>query len=87
MRIRGDRYRVGQIVMNFLTNAIKHTPVGKIVLTVEVEKEGVTVTVADTGSGISKEVMANIFQDFRKFGTRPGTGLGLSLCKKISTAA
>ena len=73
--------------MNFLTNALKHTPKGQITLEVEVRDEGVTICVTDTGTGVSNQVMENIFKDFRKFGTRPGTGLGLSLCKKITIAA
>ena len=92
--IESDELRLSQIITNLLTNAIKFTPdKGTITLSIEnVGEEGdqvtLSITVADTGIGISKEQQAQLFQSFnqadssitRKFG---GTGLGLAISKWI----
>ena len=89
----GDPTRIGQIVANLISNAIKFTSHGQIsILLLEEEVEGAmtkfTVEVSDTGIGMSKEQLAKMFQPFtqadtstsRRFG---GTGLGLSICKHL----
>ena len=89
----GDRYRLGQVVINLVGNAIKFTECGEIGVQVESEAEtkGEAVlhfSVTDTGIGISPEKQRVIFEPFtqadgsttRKYG---GTGLGLSICSRI----
>jgi polar amino acid transport system substrate-binding protein len=89
----GDPLRVGQILLNLTTNAIKFTESGEIVVSVKLVDEcngHVTLcfTVRDTGIGMSKEQMVTLFQSFtqadssttRKFG---GTGLGLAISKRL----
>ena len=90
----GDELRLRQVLLNFLTNAIKFTPEeGEIQLTVsqnQAEDEFVTTrfAVADNGMGIAPEFMERIFDSFeqqdvstsRKFG---GTGLGMSISKRL----
>ncbi|MDJ1502365.1 ATP-binding protein [Xanthocytophaga agilis] len=92
--IKGDPYRLNQILMNLLSNAIKFTDHGRITLTATLLEELsshqiIRFSVEDTGIGISSDKLFSIFEDFtqadtsttRKYG---GTGLGLSICKKLS---
>lgn len=89
----GDEFRLTQIVNNLISNAVKFTKVGHIVVEVTKIREGYDFVelffmVMDTGIGIAKEDMNRLFKSFsqvdasttRKFG---GTGLGLSICKKL----
>jgi signal transduction histidine kinase/CheY-like chemotaxis protein len=91
----GDDQRISQVITNILANAIKFTPAGgSIVLRtrlLESPSPGhylVTITVTDSGIGISAEQLSHLFEPFhqaesttsRRFG---GTGLGLAICKRI----
>ncbi|NUQ63332.1 MAG: response regulator [Pirellulales bacterium] len=91
--VRGDGDRLRQIVNNLLSNAMKFTERGSVVLRVgtETRRGEVAVlrfTVADTGIGIPPERMDRLFKSFsqvdasttRRYG---GTGLGLALCKRL----
>ena len=81
--------RLGQVFLNLVVNAAQALPEGnpndeRIELTTELDGEMVTITIADTGSGIPKDVLPRIFEPF--FTTKPvgqGTGLGLSICRRI----
>lgn len=93
--VLGDSLRVRQILLNFLSNAIKFTANGSVTVLVEpVEEEranGVTVrfSVRDTGIGLTDEQQKKLFQTFtqmdasttRKHG---GTGLGLSISRRLA---
>jgi signal transduction histidine kinase/DNA-binding response OmpR family regulator len=87
--VEGDPGRLRQIILNLVSNAIKFTSQGEVMLKAEVESEedgtrGIKFTVADTGIGIPLEKQGAIFSPFtqadssttRKYG---GTGLGLSI--------
>jgi two-component system sensor histidine kinase/response regulator len=90
----GDPLRLGQILTNLTTNAIKFTQEGVIsikidkVAALENERIKLHFSVQDTGLGISQEVMPHLFDAFtqadgsttRQFG---GTGLGLAICKHL----
>src|SRR5262249_40142218 len=87
MRVRGRRLGLEQGLLNLLknaTHALGEVPAGEAVVVVRVEAiEGnrARITVADTGSGIPKDVLDKIFEPF--FTTKPvnqGTGLGLAIC-------
>ena len=91
--LKGDPYRLNQILINLIGNAIKFTHKGSVSLTVSIQKknaEGVLLTfsVADTGIGIKKDKMEEIFESFtqasvetsRKYG---GSGLGLSITRQL----
>jgi two-component system NtrC family sensor kinase len=87
--LQSDISQLQQVFLNLITNAIdahEGKPYGIIRITTryDAEKDGVRITLADTGSGISKENMSRIFDPF--FTTKPagkGTGLGLSICFTI----
>ncbi|HJU46337.1 MAG TPA: response regulator [Chitinophagaceae bacterium] len=89
----GDPYRLNQILNNILSNAVKFTETGKIVITTRImsfEDQIATVQfiIKDTGIGISEKNLKGIFEPFvqadpaisRKYG---GTGLGLTICKSL----
>ena len=91
--LRGDPGRLRQILNNLLSNALKFTDEGHIRVEVSMEQEAddkatVAFSVADTGSGIEKERIPEIFKSFtqgdasttRRFG---GTGLGLAICRQL----
>ena len=88
--IMGDRSKVAQILKNFISNAVKFTDEGSIVVRAEVSNENLEVSVEDTGMGIQEQHLAGIFEPFeqadgsdrRQFG---GTGLGLSICRQLAT--
>jgi len=83
-----DRLRFRQVVLNLLSNAVKFTPEGgRVAVRASIQGEDLVVTVADTGVGVAAEDRQRIFDSFQQ-GTRPagqaeGTGLGLTLCKRI----
>mgnify|MGYP001165592387 CR=1 FL=1 len=89
----GDQTRLKQVIVNLVGNAVKFTEQGAIEVAVSLEGQrddlyGVTVSVRDTGIGISDDVQAHIFDAFsqadgsttRKYG---GTGLGLAIVRQL----
>jgi len=84
----GDAKRLTQCLLNLAGNAIKFTPSGRVVIRVERQDDQLLYSVSDTGIGIAKDQLDNVFAEFRQadatiaheFG---GTGLGLSLTKKF----
>ncbi|KAF0206904.1 MAG: two-component hybrid sensor and [Actinobacteria bacterium] len=85
----GDRDRVGQVLMNFMSNAIKYSPEGgSVTVAAKADGDMVTVSISDQGIGIAKDDQAKLFTKFYRVDsslTREigGTGLGLSICKSI----
>ena len=83
-----DRLRFRQVVLNLLSNAVKFTPDGgRVDVRASIRGQDLVVTVADTGLGVAAEDHERIFDSFQQ-GTRPagqaeGTGLGLTLTKRI----
>jgi signal transduction histidine kinase len=85
--VNADEYTITQIFDNLLGNAVKYTLEGEIEINVKRNKRSIRIEISDTGIGISKEYLPNLFQPFtqeeqgytRKF---EGTGLGLALVKK-----
>lgn len=84
-----DKDKYERIVLNLLSNSIKFTPAGKKVLvTLSIEGEYVTLSVKDEGIGIPKNKIDSIFDRFSQINTSlsrraEGTGIGLSLVKKL----
>jgi PAS domain S-box-containing protein len=92
----GDLVRVRQILINLLSNSVKFTSKGEVLVTVDsgATQDGrcrLRISVRDTGVGMSEESQQVLFQPFtqadpsttRRFG---GTGLGLTICKRLSEA-
>ncbi|MEL7546125.1 MAG: ATP-binding protein [Pseudomonadota bacterium] len=92
-KIMGDPTRLGQILTNLLNNAIKFTSTGGVGIFVQPDSDcrSIRFEVIDTGIGIPKDQLGNIFDAFsqadqsttRKYG---GTGLGLSICQRLVEA-
>ena len=84
-----DPPRIGQVLDNLLTNAIKFSPVdGIIEIIMESGNKHIKVTISDEGSGIRSEDLDDLFKPFKKFDTNlteneKGTGLGLAIAKKM----
>lgn len=81
-----DRNRLWQICMNLLTNAVKHTKKGRIWFGYTLEAEGKMIKfyVSDTGCGIPKDELDNIFARFVQLSDfEQGVGLGLAICKGL----
>jgi signal transduction histidine kinase len=85
---RGDRQRLGQVLLNLLGNAIKFTDQGEVKITVNATAELFEVAVSDTGPGIAPADQARIFDEFQQVDdsstrTKGGSGLGLAIARKI----
>ncbi len=93
-RVCGDRTRISQTLLNYVSNAVKFTDTGTIVLSAHIVEEDaqsmlVRFEVSDTGIGLSPEARARVFSEFeqvdnsatRKYG---GTGLGLAVNRKLA---
>ncbi|MDE3839876.1 PAS domain-containing sensor histidine kinase [Bacillus methanolicus] len=90
--VEGDLYRLKQIFINLINNAITYTPNGGMVTVKIIEnKETVTVKVKDTGIGINKDEIPRIFERFYRVDkarsrNSGGTGLGLAIVKHLVEA-
>jgi PAS domain S-box-containing protein len=86
--IVGDEYRLGQILLNLIGNAIKFTEEGEVKISVNLLDNNLVFNVSDTGTGIPEEKLESIFEDFiqadnsitRKYG---GAGLGLAISRGL----
>ena len=91
--VKGDPLRLGQILRNLISNSLKFTEKGSVIVSAHVlkadpEKVDIGFSVEDTGVGIPEEKLHSLFKPFhqldssltRKYG---GTGLGLAICKHL----
>jgi signal transduction histidine kinase/DNA-binding response OmpR family regulator len=90
--MHGDQMRLGQVLLNLLSNACKFTENGTVMLRIAESRQGelvgYTMSVADSGIGMTPEQLAKIFSEFtqadasttRRYG---GTGLGLAISKRL----
>ncbi|CAN5203908.1 N/A [soil metagenome] len=89
--IEGDPVRLNQILCNLVNNALKFTASGHVQVNVDTEGDRLVYAVCDTGIGIPADKFATLFEAFtqtdqsttRKYG---GTGLGLTICKRLTEA-
>lgn len=86
--VDGDRDRIGQVITNFLSNAIKYSPQdAKIVVTSSGDKKNIKLCVQDFGRGIPKEKQTKVFDRFFRVGGAgdafAGLGLGLYISSEI----
>ena len=89
-RVWADRARVRQILANMLANAVKFTERGSVTVSAVAAEGWVTISVADTGVGISPEAQAYVFDEFRQADSSTtrrygGTGLGLAISRRLVT--
>ena len=83
-KVEADSSRLQRVFVNLISNALKHTKNGTILVKAEEEDSFVKVAVKDTGSGISEEDMPHIWERYYKGKhSETGTGLGLFICKFI----
>ncbi|HEV8470237.1 MAG TPA: ATP-binding protein [Candidatus Limnocylindria bacterium] len=85
-----DRARVRQVLANMLANAVKFTERGSVTVSANTAEGWVTISVADTGVGITPEAQAYVFDEFRQADSSTtrrygGTGLGLAISKRLIT--
>jgi two-component system CheB/CheR fusion protein len=87
----GDRERTGQVIVNYISNAIKYSPgASEVVISCSGTKDNITVSVQDFGIGIAPALKSKIFSRFFRaendnFRTFPGLGLGLYIASEIIT--
>jgi two-component system sensor histidine kinase ChiS len=84
----GDGKRITQCLMNLVGNALKFSKYGRVTVRVKQQGENLLYRVSDTGIGIPKEELENIFVEFQQLDTAitrefSGTGLGLNITKKF----
>jgi PAS domain S-box-containing protein len=85
--VYADEEKMLQVIINFLSNSIKYTKEGRVVISVREDGAEVRLEVADTGIGISREDLPRVFEKFQRFETPgievKGMGLGLSIVKAM----
>jgi len=82
--VEGDERRIKQALFNLISNSIKFTPPGGAISVEAVrQRDGLLLTVADTGAGIPHGDRARVYEKFERGVRQTGTGLGLSLVKSL----
>ncbi len=87
---RSDEGKIGQVLRNFISNALKFTTVGEVRVEALMDGPNLVFTVRDTGIGIARENQARVFEDFIQIESSlqrnfTGTGLGLALSRDLAT--
>ncbi|HEX7940274.1 MAG TPA: ATP-binding protein, partial [Gemmatimonadaceae bacterium] len=93
LRVRADREKLQQVLLNLLTNAIKFTDAGgRITLACHTRDGRVHISIADTGRGVPPDRLATIFEPFvqidrhRTQESQQGLGLGLAISRDLARA-
>jgi signal transduction histidine kinase/CHASE3 domain sensor protein len=91
MEVMSDAQRVRQVLLNLLSNALKFTEKGEVVISLRASATEIRIAVTDTGRGISVEDLPQLFQEFQQLDTGegkryPGTGIGLALSRRLARA-
>jgi signal transduction histidine kinase len=82
-----DRVRIGEVLANLVTNALRYTPRGgAVTISAERAPNGVALAVTDTGPGIPSEQLSNVFDRFAKSTESRGSGLGLAIARSLVEA-
>jgi two-component system OmpR family sensor kinase/two-component system sensor histidine kinase BaeS len=82
-----DPVRIGEVLANLLSNAVRHTPRGgSVAVTVEPAAAGVSLAVSDTGPGIDAWDLPHVFDRFVKSANSGGAGLGLAIARSLVEA-
>jgi CheY-like chemotaxis protein len=85
-----DPFLLRRVLQNFLSNAIRYTAVGGVMLRARRRGERITIYVIDTGVGIPRALQAEVFREYRQYVgadrvARVGLGLGLAIAKRIAS--
>lgn len=92
LKVQCDKVRIGQVLNNLISNAIKYTDSGQVDIGAELQtaKSRVVISIKDSGVGVSREDLAQLFSKFKQLksadNARKGTGLGLVVSKGIVEA-
>lgn len=86
--IETDAYRLRQVLINIISNAIKFTHEGTVEVTAKCQEKSLMISILDTGIGIARDKQDDVFREFTQASqniekTYGGTGLGLTISKKI----
>jgi len=86
--LASDERRIRQVLINLVNNAVKFTEKGAVTITCLTRDSRIEVAITDSGIGIKEEDIGKLFKPFQQLDTGisrkyEGTGLGLSVCKKI----
>lgn len=88
LAVNSDRRLLRRILQNLLSNAIRYTPAGKVLMGARARGDHVSIEIHDTGSGIPADKQDLVFREFQRFavsaGSGPGIGLGLSIVDRIA---
>ena len=83
--VESDPVRVRQVLSNLVSNAVKYTDRGSVMVRVRSEGQRGVIEVADTGRGIPADAQSHVFQEFVRLdpNAAPGAGVGLAISQKI----
>jgi len=82
-----DPVRIGEVLANLVSNAVRHTPGGgRVLVGVSSGRDGVTFAVEDTGAGIPPELLPHAFERFTRSAGTGGSGLGLAIARSLVEA-
>ncbi len=82
-----DRVRIGEVLSNLVTNALRYTPRGgSITVSASADERGVALEVSDTGPGIPPDELPHVFDRFTKSAESRGSGLGLAIARSLVEA-
>src|SRR5579875_707793 len=86
--VNSDRRLLRRVLQNLLSNAIRYTPSGKVLMGARRRGDNVAIEIVDTGIGIPLDKQDLVFREFQRFsvapGAEPGVGLGLSIVDRIA---
>ncbi len=84
-RVHSDPIYLRRIIQNFVSNAVKYTETGRVLISVRPSHQHVSIQVWDTGVGIPKSEQKKVFDDFYRWenNREPGMGLGLGLVRRM----
>ncbi|RRD00629.1 YfiR/HmsC family protein [Amphritea balenae] len=85
--VKSDASKIRQILMNYISNAIKHTKQGSVTIALSCDDKFLTLRVTDTGIGIAEDRLDDVFEPFVQLGVvedQPGTGLGLAITSQFA---
>ena len=81
--ILADAPRIAQVIVNLVTNAVRHTRNGNVIVSAQTEGKYIALSVKDTGKGMTKEETSMVFDRWYSGKDGTGAGLGLYICKHI----